>query len=262
MLRYVRLYLHFLRFSFSKAMEFRVDFLFRVIMDVVFYLISLAFFSLLFRHTSELAGWDLDQVYVFVASVFFVDALHMTVVASNYWTLPDLINRGDLDYYLVRPVAPLFFLSLREFAANSFLNLLIAIGILTWALLRLPGELGAAAIALHVGLLFVGTYLHTLLYLLFLIPVFWLHHAEGSRSLFYGIELLGERPHLIYRGWLRRTLLSLAPFALIVSYPTQLLFEGATLSGLGHIALVTVGLTIVTRLCWNRALTAYSSASS
>ena len=35
MSRYLRLYLHFLRFSFSKAIEFRVDFFFRVLMDVI-----------------------------------------------------------------------------------------------------------------------------------------------------------------------------------------------------------------------------------
>ena len=44
------------------------------------------------------------------------------------WWLPMLINRGDLDYYLVRPVSTLFFVSFRDFAANSFVNLVIATG--------------------------------------------------------------------------------------------------------------------------------------
>ena len=66
----------------------------------------------------------------------------MTVFANNMWWLPIAVNRGDLDYYLVRPVSSLFFLSLREFAANSFLNLLLATGILVWALARYPASPG------------------------------------------------------------------------------------------------------------------------
>ena len=33
MIRYLRLYGYFLRFSFSRAMEFRFDFFFRIFMD-------------------------------------------------------------------------------------------------------------------------------------------------------------------------------------------------------------------------------------
>ena len=132
MKRYLSLYLHFLRFSFSRAMEFRLNFFFRVVMDIVYYAVNLAFFSIIYQHTSLLGGWTLDQVYVFVCGFLFVDALHMTVFANNHWWLPLFINRGDLDYYLVRPVSSLWFLSLRDFAANSFLNLVIAGGLLVW----------------------------------------------------------------------------------------------------------------------------------
>ena len=43
MTRYLRLYAYFLRFSFSRALEFRVDFFFRVIMDTAFYAVNLGF---------------------------------------------------------------------------------------------------------------------------------------------------------------------------------------------------------------------------
>ena len=61
-----------------------------------------------------------------------------------------LINKGDLDYYLVRPVSTLFFVSLREFAVNSFFNVLIAIGILVWTLLRFPEPVTLARVLLLV----------------------------------------------------------------------------------------------------------------
>ena len=120
-------------------------------MDTAFYAVQLAFFAVLYNHTGTIAGWDLDQVFVFAAGYFFIDALNMTFFANNMWWFPILVNRGDLDYYLVRPVSSLFFVSLREFAANSFLNLIIATGILIWAIARYPEPLDPLAVTLYVG---------------------------------------------------------------------------------------------------------------
>ena len=58
-MRYLRLYLCFLRFSAGKSMEFRLDFFFRIVMDLAYYGVALGFFHLLYLHTPTVAGWDL-----------------------------------------------------------------------------------------------------------------------------------------------------------------------------------------------------------
>lgn len=262
MKRYLRLYLHFLRFSFSRAFEFRVDFYFRVVMDCVFYTVNLVFFSLLYGQTETIGGWTLDQAYIFVAGFFLVDAIHMTLFSNNMWWLPVLVNRGDLDYYLVRPVSSLFFLSLREFAANSFINLLIATGILVWAIVRYPGELGAANIATYAAMIGVGSFLYYCLHILFIIPVFWMQTNRGLAMVFFSIGKLAERPDRIYSGVTRTILLTALPLALVASVPTETLFTGLTWERAGHVAAVSVGLFGVVLLVWNRALRGYVSASS
>lgn len=260
--RYLRLYRAFLVFSFSKAMEFRVDFFFRVVMDIVFYAVHLAFFTVIYRHTSLLGGWTLDQVYIFVCGVMFVDALNMTVFANNTWWFPIYVNRGDLDYYLVRPVSSLFFLSVREFAANSFLNLLIAVGLVVWALARYPEPLGATRIAIYIALLIVGTVIYFLLRMMFLIPVFWLHSNRGLDEMVWPLYELAERPHQIYPGALRAVSMTVLPFAFTMSVPAHVLFDGLTPTILGHTSAVLAGLFAFVVWFWNRGLRAYSSASS
>jgi ABC-2 type transport system permease protein len=260
--RYLRLYLHFLRFSFSRAMEFRVDFFFRIVMDAAFYVVQIAFFSVIYRHTALLGGWDFDQALVFACGFFLIDALHMTVFANNMWWLPIFVNKGDLDYYLVRPVSSLFFLSLRDFAANSFVNLLLASALLAWALARYPGPLDAPHVALYVALLVNGALLYWLIHLAFLIPVFWLHSNRGLGETFYVIEKYSERPDRIFHGWLRRLLVTALPFSLLASFPARLLFEGITPRLLAHTLGVTVLFFLGVLWFWGRALRGYSSASS
>ena len=262
MARYLRLYLYFLRFSFSKAFEFRVDFWFRVVMDAFYYAVNIGFYRVLYVHTDLLAGWDERQVMVFVGAYLVVDALNMTVFANNLWWLPIHVNKGDLDYYLVRPVSPFFFLTLREFAANSFVNLLLALGVLVWALSRLPVWPGPGELAVFAFMLVNGTVLYGLVHLLMLLPVFWIHSGRGLGSVFFLLTRAMERPDAIFHGWVRRILITVLPFGLMASFPTRAVLDEPTWSIVGHAVVVTVIVFAVTLWVWSRALRAYSSASS
>lgn len=271
MTRYLRLYLYFLRFSFSKAMEFRIDFFFRIVMDVVFYAVHLAFFTVIYRHTDLLGGWTLDQMYLFVTGVMLGDAIHMTIFANNMWWLPILINRGDLDYYLVRPVSSLFMLSVREFAANSFLNLVIAAAAVVWAMTRLSsGAVTPRSVATFLLFLAFGALVHYLLRMIFIIPVFWLHSGRGLDEIVWALHRLAEQPHQIYHPWLRVFMLSILPLGLMVSVPAHAFF-GASIDGggepsfalrLAHVVVVVGAFFAFVVWFWRRGLRAYASASS
>jgi ABC-2 type transport system permease protein len=262
MKRYIRLYLYFLRFSFSKAMEFRLDFSFRIIMDCIYYLVNIFFFKVIYLHTPVLAGWREDQIMVFVGAYILVDAINMTIFSTNLWWLPWLINKGDLDYYLIRPVRPLFFLSLREFSANSFMNLLIALGFLIYSISNYQGDFSLLNLFLFVVLLINGTLIYFCVQMLTILPVFWTHSARGFVDLFYTLGLAMERPHRIYRGFLRILFTTILPFALIASYPVKVFLEGADLATMLHLSIASVAFCLILNFVWGLGLKNYSSASS
>ena len=262
MKRYARLYLYFLRFSFSKAMEFRVDFFFRFIMDCIYYLVNIFFFKVIYLHTPVLAGWREDEIMIFVGAYLLVDAINMTIFSTNLWWLPWLINKGELDYYLIRPVRPLFFLSLREFSANSFMNLIIAAGFFTYALNQYQGSFSAGDLLLFVLLILNGTILYFCIQMLTILPVFWTQSTRGFVDLFYTLGLAMERPHRIYKGFLKVLFTTLLPFALIASFPVQVFLEGADLMTMLHLTTVTGAFFFLLNFVWSKGLRNYSSASS
>jgi ABC-2 type transport system permease protein len=262
MLRYLRLYLYFLRFSFSRAMEFRLDFFFRIFMDLIYYAINIAFYRIVFLHTDVLGGWTMDQMMVFIAGFLVIDAISMTVFANNLWMLPQYINRGDLDYYLVRPVSSIFFLSLRDFAADSFVNLLMATGILAWSLVRYPDPLPASRIVLFVVVILMGTLLRYFVRMAFLIPTFWAHAGRGFEMVFFHLNRFIERPDRIFTGAVRVVLTTVLPFCLMASFPARMLLEPFRPMILLHFLVVFVGFLAGVMLLWRLGLRGYSSASS
>jgi ABC-2 type transport system permease protein len=261
-MRYLRLYLKFIEFSFGRAMEFRMDFYFRIFMDLIFYIVSFSFFKILFLHSSQVGGWNEPQVMIFVGCFIIVDAIQMTMFANNTWNLPFLINKGDLDYYLVRPVSSFFMANFRDFAANSFINLVMAGSFLTWALVVYPEPLGFGRIFLFLVMTFVGAMLFQFVRILFILPVFWTHSGRGLDTLFWSVEKFMERPHGIYKGFIKVFLLTVLPMIAMTSMPTSVLFESNPWPNVGICLLVTTAYLFISTWLWRVALANYSSASS
>jgi ABC-2 type transport system permease protein len=262
MKRYLRLYLYFLQFSFSKAMEFRLDFSFRIIMDVIYYVINIMLFKVLFLHTDIIGGWTEEQTMVFVASYLLVDAINMTIFSTNMWWLPHYVNRGDLDYYLIRPVSPLFFLSLREFSANSFINLLIAGGFFIYSIATYTSPWTLWQVLGLMTLLINGALLYYCIQMIMILPVFWTQSSKGFIDLFFTLGLAMERPDRIFKGWLRVLFTVFLPFALIASFPARIFIEGFELTTFLHLTVVSLGIWITMLLLWRWGLKNYASASS
>ena len=260
--RYLRLYKAFLVFSLSKGLEFRFDFYMRIIMDLVYYAVAIAFFKVLYIHTNTLGGWNESQIMLFVSGYLLIDAIMMTFFSNNLWWLPVLINKGDLDYYLVRPVSSLFFLSLREFALNSFFNLLFATGIFIWALLGLEQMPSMGAILLYIGLLCNGAFIVYCMHIIINTLVFWTHAPQGFGELIWNMTKFSEQPDKIYKGWFQKLLVTVLPFSVMTSYPARILLDGFNWKIFLHcIGLSAVFFTVMV-LFWRQGLKNYSSASS
>lgn len=265
MKRYFKLYFHFIKFSLIRALQFRLDFSFRIFMDFIFYVVNILFFKIIYLHTPLLAQMTEDQMMIFVASYLFLDSLIMTFFANNIWMLPTYINKGDLDYYLVRPVSSLFFLSLRDIAANSAVNMIGAFSILIWSLLQYKGTITSYQMIFYSLFMINGLGLYYLVRMMFVIPVFWLHTSRGLDELFWGIEQCMQRPVDLFKGQFRKFLTTIIPLGIIISFPVKLLFEenmAVSKSIILHMFLVTVIFGILLNWCWKWGLKNYSSASS
>ena len=260
--RYLRLYGYFVRFSLTRTFEFRIDFWFRVFMDVVYAAILIVFYKILYAKTSMLGGWSQSEALVFVGACLIVDSFQMTFFSDNLNSLQEKVNKGDVDYYLVRPVSALFFLTLRDVSLNSFFNLLISIGIFLYYLFQLPMVPSFGSVLWFIFLLLNGAVLYYLVRLLFVLPVFWLGSIKGLDGLFYNLYYIVDRPDKIFRGIVRFLLTSILPFCVMVSFPTRAFFDGSDPLLIAHIFGTTLALSCLTYVVWRKCLRAYSSASS
>lgn len=261
-IRHFRAYLALVRFSLSRTLEFRFDFFFRFIMDCVFYALSIAFFEILFLHTNTLAGWGRHEILLFLAGGLLIDGVFMTMMARNLWEFPSLVNKGELDFHIIRPVSTIFFVLTRNFEFASFMNVLVALGIMIYAINMFPDPLTFYQILGYVFLLLNGLVLMICLRLFTVLPVFWTHSDLGFHMLYMSIDQVTERPEVIFRGISHLIFTTIFPFIIMTSFPARWFFGTLTWPEFTYaVALSAIFISIVAWV-WKRGLKIYSSASS
>jgi len=261
-LRYLRMYFALVRFSVSRALEFRFDFFFRFFMDLVYYGVTIGFFKVLYLHTPSLGGWREDQVLLFLAIALIIDSLYMTMFARNIWQIPAMINKGELDYHIVRPTFSMFFPLFKSFELASLINVVVGMVFFTYAINNYQGDLSLASMVLCVLLGLIGLVIFVCLGMFAVIPIFWTHSNFGFHMLFEALSNISERPEVIFRGLSHVILVTVLPFLVVTSFPARAIFGEIDLLNIAHAVAVLILMLLLLAVIWNRGIRAYSSASS
>jgi ABC-type uncharacterized transport system permease subunit len=94
--------------------------------DILWYAAQLSIFEVLFRHISQLNGWTLPTIRVFMGILFVTDSIFMFFFQVNLDQLGTKIRRGDLDLLLAKPVNSQWFLSLQKISMPYAGNFVMA----------------------------------------------------------------------------------------------------------------------------------------
>lgn len=259
--KYAGLYQAFFKASFVADLEYRLNFVFLMLAEFVWYSTQLILFEVLYRHTNIIGNWNLSQMRVFIFLVLFVDSFYMILWDPNFSTFTDNVRKGTLDLLLMKPINSMFMLSSQRISISHIPCFFITAGGLVWALAQLPDfnwfKLLWLLILIPSGLsvIFCGRFALNSTSIIFT-------RADFLQYIWYSLFRLGLRPDAIYSGFLRVILIFIVPFAMIASIPARIMLE-PTSYGLLIWAFVLPFISFyLLKKYWVFCLKFYSSASS
>lgn len=250
-----------LRVSAMNAFQYRASFLFEfTVASVNTAGIVLPLWTI-FGHWEAVAGWSFPEALLVTACFQLLSAGMGGLVEPNLGAVVEGVRNGQFDYLLVKPVDAQLVASLHRSDPARIWDLVGAIGLGAWALSGLPTpapvDVGVAA-----GMLVAGFAAMYSLWVLVICLSFWFVRVDNLRYLLGAITDAGRWPVSIYRGFVRMFLTVIIPVALVTSWPAMAL-TGRMTGALALQALgVGVGMVVVSRLAWVRAIRRYASASS
>src|SRR6185503_7246865 len=102
--QYVDVFRVQLKNNFVREAVYRTNFLTMLAVDLVWIAVEFSLFTVIYANTPTLGGWTKDQVYFFLGIFFASDAIFTTFFQRNFWQFSDLVNHGELEILLTKPV--------------------------------------------------------------------------------------------------------------------------------------------------------------
>jgi ABC-2 type transport system permease protein len=250
-----------LKNNFVREFIYRSNTIALTVADLIWVFVELAFFEVIYSNTQAINGWTRDQVFFFLGIFVCSDTLFTTFFQRSFWNLPYMINQGDLDILLTKPINTVFLATFRDINFSQIINLAIGIYIVNHygPAAGFTGGLGWFVLLLWI---FIGLATQYLVRFFFVIWVFWLERGLSVSHLYYQLYALANKPEAIYPKAIRYLLKTALPFAFMGSVPSQVLIgKGSFLTYVLVIAVLTAYAFLI-RFLWKSGLKRYQSASS
>jgi ABC-2 type transport system permease protein len=264
--RYAGLFGIQLRMSTLAAMQYRVDFLVRGLIAMLWSAITLIPLLVVYGVRKEVAGWSLNEALVVVAWFTLLRAVLEGAVSPSLTAVVEHVRKGTLDFVLLKPADAQFLVSTAKFEPWRIVDMFGALIIFVYAFVKLGRWPSIAQVA--TGLLFLALAVLILysIWILVVSAAFWVIKVDNLSYLFGSLFDVGRWPIDVLRGVWRGTLTMVFtfvfPVALMTTYPALALLgrlDGKT----ALLALAGGGVfAVVARWVWQRALAMYTSASS
>lgn len=257
-----RLWITLFKNCLSRDMEFRLHYALQVLVDIVWCAVQIGFFEVMFMYTPAFAGLSRSEAYLFLGTLFIVDSLNMMLVASNFWHFPRHVNTGELDFFLLKPVSPLFLSYFRFINTASMVNVSVSIIIFAIGLMMHDQSISIMQwIGWFIGLICGSLILFSLEAIVGSMSFFFVN-ASGVQSIFYSLYQIAMRPDGIYNSMMRRIFITIFPLSLIASVPSSMLFNSASIEMFGIMVLMSIIMAFASMRFFSYSLKRYNGASS
>ena len=135
--RYAGLFGIQLRMSTLAAMQYRVDFLVRGLIAMLWSAITLIPLLVVYGARKEVAGWSLNEALVVVAWFTLLRAVLEGAISPSLTAVVEHVRKGTLDFVLLKPADAQFLVSTAKFEPWRLIDVAGALVIFSYAFAKI-----------------------------------------------------------------------------------------------------------------------------
>jgi ABC-2 type transport system permease protein len=205
-------------------------------------------------------GWSREAAYLVVALFAILEGITSSILSPNLSRIVMHVQRGTLDFILLKPLDAQLQLSTRNLSPWGFPNILFGLALAAYAGVRLgvhpAGWLfGAAAVALSIVILYALWYMVAT-------TTIWFTKVWNATEVLRSFIEAGKYPMSAYQRPVQFFLTFVLPVAFLTTVPAEVMRGARGAHYLLVEALIAAGLVLVSRIFWRWAMRYYTSASS
>jgi ABC-2 type transport system permease protein len=260
MRKYLNLIQIFWRTAIATELEYRLNFVFAALSSLGGLAGSLFSLFLFYRKGYNFQGWQWQEALIVVGLFTFLEGFSSTFLASNLNRIVQHIQKGTLDFVLLKPVSSQFWLSFNSFSLWGVPDMLFGLAIVFYAGSLLGVGIGAYLLA-AIPLMFGVIIMYSLWFILGATSI-WFTKIYNITEVLRGLLAAGRFPIAAYPASYRFFFTFVIPVTFLTTVPAQALLGRVDLAWIVSGGCLAVALLILSNFVWRFALRFYTSASS
>lgn len=263
MRRVFRLYKVFISQHLKRLMEYKIDFLTGALSFFILQAVNILFLSIIFSQIPNLKGWSFEEI-IFIYGFSLIPKGLDHLLTDNLWKVAYfIVQRGEFDKYLTRPINTLFHVIVEEFQIDALGELIMGIALIA----SVVGRLGVTISPLDVVLMLIvipfAALIYTSIKTITAAIAFWTKRSGHITQVFYMMSDFAKYPTKIYNNVIRNLITYVVPFAFTAFYPASyFLTKQDPFFNIGLPIIISSVMFCISILIWNRGIKAYESAGS
>ncbi len=261
------IYVHIMAARMRAQLQYRVSFVLQLVGSFSLSFTDFAVVLVIFAHLPYLAGWSLGEVAFLYGTSYMAFQLS-DIAVGQLDQLPVLIQSGDFDMVLIRPLGALFQVVTLDFTLRRFGA--FGQGALVFALALARTDIHWTA----------GRVLVLTLMPVWSIPIFASVWVVGATSAFWAVrsmevinlvthggQLLTQYPLQVFGAWIQRLVIFVVPLAFVNYFPSLYVLGKPDPLGAPEFVrfaspVVAIVLVVVAGRIWNFGVRHYRSTGS
>lgn len=262
MLHYLKIWLASVRYSVSRTLMFRFDFLLWASVEVLWMAVNLLLVTVIYAHTDEVAGWTKYEMMLLVGTAMLIQRFLMGFFWSSLFELARNIRTGYFDFFLAQPGNIMFMATTRKLDLDGLMNSILATAVVIYSAWQLDLHPSVFDVVMYAFMIGCGVLIHYSAMLTVVSLGFWITNAQGLEGSYFSMFEFSRLPRQAFKGVAQILFVWTLPVVIVSNVPAQTLLHGfQPVYALWLLAATAFWFGLAT-FVFNRGLRRYSSASS
>src|SRR5262245_41439470 len=185
MKRYLRLLTIYYRSALFAEMEYRTNFIASFVYSVLWTFWIAGGVSIFFYHRPSLGGWTFDEIMIVMGLFVAFNGVMDAVLRPNILRLTEHIQKGTLDFVLVKPSNSQFLATITAVSVFKAIDVIIGMGLIVYGLVRIGHVPSISELFLFFLMIPSGLMIIYSMWLFLATLAFWFVKIENFTELFY-----------------------------------------------------------------------------
>ncbi len=262
MKRYLHIYLTIIRLNYHKSIINKGDFFSGLFASICWGIFSVVLIYILSFRSASVFGWTKQELFVLIGVTnIILGSLFRMTATTSLDDMPLLVQHGELDVFLLKPIDSQFLLSFLQIRLYGTLRLIISIIFTLFILHQANIHVTIFSIINFIVLSICGFI--TVYAIWFLVMTFsiWFPDLHNLSEILYSTDSLTRYPPQVL--WAMRIFLFYIffPYTIAISTPAKALLHKITIFDAALLVFISFGLLYLSKVFWKFALRYYTSAS-